>query len=55
MNASEIQQELFQEIKRNIGVNLSPTEEIARVLGVSVDGVDRRMRAEKKLNIRSID
>src|SRR6478736_8359838 len=51
MNASEIQQELFQEIKKNIDVNLSPTEEIARVLGVSVDGVYRRMRGEKTISL----
>jgi len=51
MNASEIQQELFQEIKKNIAGNLSPTEEIARVLGVSVDGVYRRMRGEKTISL----
>ncbi len=51
MNASEIQQELFQEIKKNIAGDLSPTEEIARVLGVSVDGVYRRMRGEKTISL----
>ena len=51
MNASEIQQELFREVKKNIAGNLSPTEEIARVLGVSVDGVYRRMRGEKTISL----
>jgi transcriptional regulator with XRE-family HTH domain len=51
MNATELQQELFQEIKRNIPGHLSATEEIAKVLNVSVDSVYRRMRAEKSISL----
>ncbi len=51
MNASELQQELFQVIKTNIPGNLSATEEIAKVLNVSVDSVYRRMRGEKTISL----
>ena len=51
MDASEIQQELFQAIKASIPPSLSATEEIARVLDVSVDSVYRRMRGEKSISL----
>ena len=51
MNTPELQQELFQLIKKNIPDNLSATEEIAKVLGVSVDSVYRRMRGEKTISL----
>ena len=51
MNAAELQQELFQVIKNSIPANLSTTEEIAKVLEVSVDSVYRRMRGEKTISL----
>ena len=51
MDASELQQELFQVIKKNIPANVSATDEIARVLDVSVDSVYRRMRGEKTISL----
>jgi transcriptional regulator with XRE-family HTH domain len=51
MNAAELQQELFQVIKGNIPDHLSTTEEIAKVLDVSVDSVYRRMRGEKTISL----
>ena len=51
METSKLQQELFQVIKTNIPGHLSATEEIAKVLGVSVDSVYRRMRGEKTISL----
>src|ERR1051325_7631019 len=51
MNASELQQDLFQAIKASIPPSLSATEEIARVLDVSVDSVYRRMRGQKTISL----
>jgi hypothetical protein len=51
MNTSELQQELFQVIKKNIPDHVSATEEIATVLDVSVDSVYRRMRGEKTISL----
>jgi transcriptional regulator with XRE-family HTH domain len=54
MNASELQQDLFQAIKASIPPSLSATEEIARVLDVSVDSVYRRMRGEKTISLEEL-
>jgi transcriptional regulator with XRE-family HTH domain len=54
MNATELQQELFQVIKNNIPGHLSATEEIAKVLDVSVDSVYRRMRGEKTISLEEL-
>jgi transcriptional regulator with XRE-family HTH domain len=54
MNATELQQELFQAIKNNIPGHLSATEEIAKVLDVSVDSVYRRMRGEKTISLEEL-
>ena len=54
MDASELQQELFQVIKKNIPANVSATDEIARVLDVSVDSVYRRMRGEKTISLEEL-
>ena len=51
MDASEIQQGIFQVIKANIPPTLSATDEIAKVLDVSVDSVYRRMRGEKSISL----
>jgi hypothetical protein len=51
MDPSKIQQELFHVIKTAIPPNVSLTEEIAKVLDVSVDSVYRRMRGEKTISL----
>src|SRR5689334_22496990 len=51
MDVSKLQQELFQAIKASIPGSLSVTEEIAKVLDVSVDSVYRRMRGEKTISL----
>ena len=51
MDASELQQGLFQVIKSSIPANLSATDEIAKILDVSVDSVYRRMRGEKTISL----
>jgi len=51
MDVSKLQQELFQAIKASIPANVSVTEEIAKVLDVSVDSVYRRMRGEKTISL----
>jgi transcriptional regulator with XRE-family HTH domain len=54
MDAAEIQQGLFQVIKASIPATLSATEEIAKVLDVSVDSVYRRMRGEKTISLEEL-
>jgi transcriptional regulator with XRE-family HTH domain len=51
MDVSKLQQELFQAIKASIPGSVSVTEEIAKVLDVSVDSVYRRMRGEKTISL----
>jgi transcriptional regulator with XRE-family HTH domain len=51
MDSSEIQQQLFQYIKKSLPDSASATEEIAKVLNVSVDSVYRRMRGEKTISL----
>src|SRR5215831_19053905 len=51
MDSTAVQQELFQMIKANIPDHLSPAEEIAKVLDVSVDSVYRRLRGEKTISL----
>src|SRR5205814_6387343 len=51
MGVSKLQQDLFEAIRRNIPDHLSATEEIAKVLDVSVDSVYRRMRGEKTISL----
>src|SRR5262245_45019281 len=51
MDVVKLQQELFHVIKANIPPNISFTEEIAKVLNVSVDSVYRRMRGEKTISL----
>src|SRR5215470_13762777 len=51
MDSVAVQQELFQTIKANIPDHMSPAEEIAKVLDVSVDSVYRRMRGEKTISL----
>lgn len=51
MNATELQQQLFNNIKSKVPDHLSAPEEIARLLDVSVDSVYRRMRGEKVITL----
>src|SRR5205814_10582310 len=51
MGVSKLQQDLFEAIRRNIPDHLSATEEIAKVLDVSVDSVYRRLRGEKTISL----
>jgi len=51
MDASAIQQELFQTIKAHIPDHVSAPEEIAKILDVSVDSVYRRIRGEKTISL----
>jgi transcriptional regulator with XRE-family HTH domain len=51
MNATELQQQLFNTIKSKIPDHLSAPEEIARLLEVSADSVYRRMRGEKVITL----
>jgi len=51
MDSNAVQQELFRMIKANIPDHLSPAEEIAKVLDVSVDSVYRRLRGEKTISL----
>ena len=54
MDVSKLQLEFFREIKRTIPGHLSTTEEIAKLLDVSVDSVYRRMRGEKTLSLEEL-
>ncbi|MFI5133153.1 MAG: hypothetical protein ACHQEB_02400 [Chitinophagales bacterium] len=51
MNTEELQQQLFAEIKRKIGENASPADEIARLLDMSSDSAYRRIRGEKTISL----
>jgi hypothetical protein len=51
MNAIELQQQLFISIKSKIPEHISAPEEIAAMLGVSVDSAYRRMRGEKAITL----
>jgi hypothetical protein len=55
MDAAELQQKLFQIIKTNIPAHVSATDEIAKVLDVSVDSVYRRMRGEKTISLDELN
>ena len=46
MNTGELQQQLFTAVKGKIDKNLSPADEIAKLLNISSDSAYRRMRGE---------
>lgn len=54
MNVNEIQQQLFQAIKRKLQKEESIIEEIARLLGISTDSAYRRMRGEKTITFEEL-
>jgi len=49
MNSLEIQQQLFQLIKRKLPAEASVADEIAKILDISSDSAYRRMRGEKAI------
>lgn len=50
MNVNEIQQQLFQGIKRKLSSEASVAEEVAKLLDISTDSAYRRMRGEKSIS-----
>jgi transcriptional regulator with XRE-family HTH domain len=54
MDVSELQLEFFRIIKTSVLDHLSITEEIAKVLNISVDSTYRRMRGEKILSLEEL-
>ena len=51
MDVNEIQQQLFQAVKRKLQKEDSVAEEIARLLEISTDSAYRRMRGEKTITL----
>lgn len=51
MNAAELQQALFRQVKESLPPHLSLAEELAALLGVSTDSAYRRIRGEKPLDL----
>lgn len=49
MNSLEIQQQLFQIIKRKLPAEASVADEVAKILDISSDSAYRRMRGEKAI------
>ena len=54
MNVNELQQQLFQAIKRKLQKEESVAEEIARLLEISTDSAYRRMRGEKTITFEEL-
>lgn len=51
MTTGELQQQLFQAIKSKMPENISPAEEIAKLLDISPDSAYRRLRGEKTISL----
>jgi hypothetical protein len=51
MNVNEIQEQLFQEIKRKIAAESSVADEVAKLLDISSDSAYRRMRGDKTITL----
>ncbi|MBS1919916.1 MAG: hypothetical protein JST17_06670 [Bacteroidetes bacterium] len=51
MNTEELQQQLFNEIKRKLGENASVADEVAKLLAISSDSAYRRIRGEKMISL----
>ena len=54
MNANELQQQIFQAIKRKLQKEESVAEEMASLLGISTDSAYRRMRGEKTITFEEL-
>lgn len=51
MDAIELQQQFFQQLKNRLGAHLSLAEEVADQLGISTDSAYRRIRGEKPISL----
>lgn len=51
MTNNELQQQLFKAIKDRAGENLLLADEVAKILGISVDSAYRRIRGEKTISL----
>ena len=54
MNISDIQQQLFQQIKSKLPSGTSVADEVAKLLNISSDSVYRRMRGEKQISLEEL-
>jgi plasmid maintenance system antidote protein VapI len=54
MEPSELQQQVFQQIKTKLPQHLSLVDEIANILNVSTDSAYRRIRSEKALSLEEV-
>lgn len=54
MDASDLQQSLFKEVKQRMPAHLSLADEVATLLGVSADSAYRRIRGEKLMDINEL-
>jgi hypothetical protein len=51
MTTTELQQQVFQTIKRKIPEHISAADEIAKILDISTDSAYRRLRGEKTISL----
>lgn len=54
MDSSELQQQIFRQIKSGLPQHLSMVDEVANVLNVSTDSAYRRIRGEKALSLEEV-
>lgn len=54
MQANDIQQQLFQAVRRKIKEEALTADEIAALLGISTDSAYRRMRGEKSISLEEL-
>jgi hypothetical protein len=54
MESSELQQQIFQQIKTKLPQHLSMVDEVANILNVSTDSAYRRIRGEKALDLEEV-
>ena len=54
MESSELQQQIFQQIKSKLPQHLSMVDEVANILNVSTDSAYRRIRGEKALSLEEV-
>ena len=51
MNTTELQQQVFQTIRKKIPEHISAADEIAKILDISTDSAYRRLRGEKTISL----
>lgn len=54
MDAPIVQQDLFKQVKERLPMHVSVPEEVATLLGISVDSAYRRIRGEKLLDLAEL-